>query len=103
MSGSRSPRCGTTSRPSDVMRRCNSARTGARTRRGALSASLDGKVYDYFDGVADLKAGRVRFVGAAEDRMREDYLRILRFFRFHADYATGDLDAQALAAAVAFR
>jgi poly(A) polymerase len=69
----------------------------------ALSADLSGKVYDYFDGLADLKAGEVRFVGAPEDRMREDYLRILRFFRFHADYATGDFDRPALAAAKALK
>jgi len=69
----------------------------------ALSATLDGRVYDYFDGVADIKAGRVRFVGVPEDRMREDYLRILRFFRFHADYAAGDFDGPALTAAVALK
>src|SRR5262249_19890795 len=49
----------------------------------ALSADVSGTIYDYFDGIADLKSGKVRFVGAPEDRMREDYLRILRFFRFH--------------------
>jgi poly(A) polymerase len=65
----------------------------------ALSADARGQVYDYFDGIADLQAGRVRFVGAPEDRMREDYLRILRYFRFHADYATGDFDQPALKAA----
>jgi poly(A) polymerase len=69
----------------------------------ALSADLSGEVYDYFDGIADLKAGKVRFVGAPEDRMREDYLRILRYFRFHADYATGDFDKPALAAARALK
>jgi poly(A) polymerase len=65
----------------------------------ALSCGLDGVVHDYFAGLEDLAAGRVRFVGDAKTRMREDYLRILRFFRFHASYATGDLDAAALAAA----
>jgi poly(A) polymerase len=69
----------------------------------ALSADASGKVYDYFDGIADLKAGRVRFVGAPEDRMREDYLRILRYFRFHADYASGDFDPPALTAARALK
>jgi len=69
----------------------------------ALSADLSGKVHDYFDGIADLKAGRVRFVGAPEDRMREDYLRILRYFRFHADYASGDFDPSALTAARALK
>jgi poly(A) polymerase len=69
----------------------------------ALSADADGRIYDYFDGIADLQAGRVRFVGSPEDRMREDYLRILRFFRFHADYAAGDFDPPALAAARALK
>jgi poly(A) polymerase len=69
----------------------------------ALSADLSGVVYDYFDGVSDLKAGRVRFVGRPEDRMTEDYLRILRFFRFHADYASGELDAPAMTAAAALK
>jgi poly(A) polymerase len=69
----------------------------------ALSADASGKIYDYFDGIADLKSGRVRFVGSPEDRMREDYLRILRFFRFHADYASGDFDRPALAAAKALK
>ena len=65
----------------------------------ALSCGLDGVVHDYFDGLADLAAQRVRFVGDAKTRMREDYLRILRFFRFHASYAAGEPDAAALAAA----
>jgi poly(A) polymerase len=69
----------------------------------ALSVDLSGAVYDYFDGLRDLKAGRVRFVGKPEDRMTEDFLRILRFFRFHADYAVGDFDAPALAAATALK
>jgi poly(A) polymerase len=69
----------------------------------ALSADAQGQVYDYFDGIADLKAGKVRFVGAPGDRMREDYLRILRFFRFHADYASGAFDPAALAAARALK
>jgi poly(A) polymerase len=69
----------------------------------ALSADASGKVYDYFDGIADLNAGKVRFVGAPEDRMREDFLRILRFFRFHADYAVGDFDPPALVAARALK
>lgn len=65
----------------------------------ALSCGLDGVVHDYFGGLDDLAAGRVRFVGDAKTRMREDYLRILRFFRFHASYASGPLDADAFAAA----
>lgn len=69
----------------------------------ALFCDAAGQVYDYFDGLADLKAGRVRFVGDPAQRMDEDYLRILRFFRFHADYAAGDFDAAAIVAATARR
>jgi len=64
----------------------------------ALSADRDGNIYDYVDGLADLRAGRVRFIGVPEDRIAEDHLRILRFFRFHATYATSDPDEASLAA-----
>ena len=65
----------------------------------ALYAAADGEIFDYVDGIEDLKAGRVRFVGDAATRIREDYLRILRLFRFHAWYGKGELDADALHAA----
>jgi poly(A) polymerase len=64
----------------------------------ALSADPDGTVHDPFGGIADLEAGRVRFVGDPEARIREDVLRLLRFFRFHAWYGEGEPDAAALAA-----
>lgn len=64
----------------------------------ALSATPDGRVYDYFDGLADLGARRVRFVGRPHQRIQEDYLRILRFFRFHAHYGEGAPDLEALKA-----
>ena len=64
----------------------------------ALSADPDGTVHDPFGGIADLAAGHVRFVGDPETRIREDVLRILRFFRFHAHYGRGTPDAAALAA-----
>ncbi|SOD96068.1 CCA tRNA nucleotidyltransferase [Caenispirillum bisanense] len=64
----------------------------------ALSATPDGAVYDYFDGLADLAARKVRFVGRPQQRIREDYLRILRFFRFHAHYGAGAPDHEALKA-----
>ncbi len=64
----------------------------------ALSATIDGDVYDYTDGLADLSAGRVRFIGPPEDRIREDYLRILRFFRFFAHYGRSPADPAALTA-----
>ena len=53
----------------------------------ALSLGFDGQLYDYTDGVSDLASRRVRFIGDAHTRIREDYLRIMRFFRFHAEYA----------------
>jgi poly(A) polymerase len=62
----------------------------------ALYADAEGTVYDTVGGVADLEAGRVRFVGDPVTRIREDYLRILRLFRFHAWYGKGPLDAEAL-------
>jgi len=65
----------------------------------AMSCGLDGSLYDPFGGRDDLAAGRVRFVGAAEARIREDYLRLLRFFRFHAHYGRGAPDPEGLAAA----
>ena len=65
----------------------------------ALYANADGEIFDYVGGLADLRARRVRFVGDAKTRIREDYLRILRLFRFHAWYGKGNLDADAFAAA----
>ena len=67
----------------------------------ALYADADGTIFDYAGGVEDLKAGRVRFVGDAAARIAEDYLRILRLFRFHAWYGMGELDRDALNAAAA--
>ena len=67
----------------------------------ALYATADGEVIDLVGGVADLQAGRVRFVGDATTRIREDYLRILRLFRFHAWYGKGEFDPEALRAAAA--
>jgi poly(A) polymerase len=66
----------------------------------ALSLGFDGQVYDYTGGVADLAMRRVRFIGEARTRIREDFLRILRFFRFHSEYADGEPDAAGLSAAV---
>jgi poly(A) polymerase len=68
----------------------------------ALSLGPDGTIHDYVGGLDDLAAGRVRFIGNAEARIREDYLRILRFFRFSARYAAG-LDRDGLSAAVRAR
>ena len=68
----------------------------------ALSADpTTGEVHDYFGGLADLADGRVRFIGDPLTRIAEDHLRILRFFRFHARFATGAPDAASYAACVA--
>ncbi len=69
----------------------------------ALYAGSDGTVFDPLSGYADLVAGRVRFIGDAEARIKEDYLRILRFFRFNAYYGKGPLDPDGLQAAVKLR
>lgn len=68
-------------------------------RLNALYADAEGQVFDPTgEGVADALAGRIVFVGDPETRIREDFLRILRFFRFHAWYGRGEPDAGALAA-----
>lgn len=69
----------------------------------ALYADRHGQVIDPLNGLPDLLARRVRFVGDPETRIREDYLRILRFFRFHARYGDpdGGLDPEGLAACAA--
>lgn len=64
----------------------------------AMSMTRDGAVFDYFGGIADVRAGVVRFVGDPATRIAEDYLRILRFFRFFARYSSRPADAVALAA-----
>ncbi|MEQ9815385.1 MAG: CCA tRNA nucleotidyltransferase [Azospirillaceae bacterium] len=63
----------------------------------AMSADLDGRLFDYFGGIEDARTGRIRFVGAAIERIGEDYLRILRYFRFHAWYGQGATDPATLA------
>jgi len=62
----------------------------------ALSCTSDGSVYDYFNGLQDLGNGLIRFVGNPRDRIREDRLRLLRFFRFYAYFGRPPPDIQAL-------
>ncbi|GLK78509.1 CCA tRNA nucleotidyltransferase [Methylopila turkensis] len=62
-----------------------------------------GHVHDHVGGLDDLRAGRARFIGDPDERIREDYLRILRFFRFHARFARGPIDAAGFHAAIANR
>ena len=63
----------------------------------------DGEVFDYVGGIADIAARRVRFIGDPQQRIAEDYLRILRFFRFHACYGEGAPDAAGLHACIVAR
>jgi poly(A) polymerase len=67
-------------------------------RLNAIYADPDGTLFDPQGGIADAQAGRIVFIGDAEARIREDYLRILRFFRFRAWFGRGEADAAGLAA-----
>jgi poly(A) polymerase len=69
----------------------------------ALYCDLDGKIFDYVDGYQDFLRKRIRFIDDARARIREDYLRILRFFRFHARYGKGAPDREGLKACEALR
>jgi poly(A) polymerase len=69
----------------------------------ALYCDAAGVVHDPLGGYADLAASRVRFIGDAHARIREDYLRILRFFRFTAEYAEGEIDPHGLQASCELR
>ncbi len=69
----------------------------------AIYVAPDGTIYDPVGGLADLKDQRVRFIGDANDRIREDYLRILRFFRFTAQYGQGRPDPDGFAACTALK
>lgn len=68
-----------------------------------LSLSRDGVVHDYVGGLADIAVRRVRFIGQAAARIAEDYLRVLRFFRFHAAYGVGLPDPEGLQACIEAR
>jgi poly(A) polymerase len=69
----------------------------------ALSVTPSGELHDYVGGLADLDARVVRFIGDPRRRIAEDYLRILRFFRFQAGYGRGAPDPAGLEAAIAAR
>ena len=58
----------------------------------AIYADINGRIFDPLKGVNDLKNGYVKFIGSPDDRIREDYLRILRFFRFFVQYSKNDCD-----------
>jgi len=69
----------------------------------ALYVDKNGRLYDYSGGVDDIKSGHVRFIGEAQARIEEDYLRILRFFRFYALLGRGRPDKQAIMAIAALK
>ncbi|MGH6776587.1 MAG: CCA tRNA nucleotidyltransferase [Bradyrhizobium sp.] len=69
----------------------------------ALSVGIDGVVHDYVGGLADIAARRVRFIGDPGQRIEEDYLRILRFFRIHAAFGAGEVDRAGYLACIAAR
>jgi poly(A) polymerase len=69
----------------------------------ALSVTRDGVIHDYVGGLVDLDLRRIRFIGDPATRIAEDYLRVLRFFRFHAAYGHGPPDPAGLAACIAAR
>ncbi len=69
----------------------------------ALSVGPDGVVHDYVGGLDDIAVRRVRFIGEAKARIEEDYLRILRFFRFHAAFGVGELDRDGYLACILAR
>ena len=90
--------CARIPRPSAARPRSRSAATGSamRERRdftiNGLSVDADGIVHDHVGGLADIAARRVRFIGDPDQRIAEDYLRILRFFRIHAAFGAGEPD-----------
>jgi poly(A) polymerase len=71
------------------------------TMNALYADPVSGEVFDWFGGLADLEARRVRFIGDPLTRIAEDHLRILRFFRFHARFGKGPADGTALAACAA--
>ncbi|MEO6360037.1 MAG: CCA tRNA nucleotidyltransferase [Sphingomicrobium sp.] len=71
------------------------------TVNGLSADPFSGQIYDYFDGLADIVSRTVRFIGDPLERIAEDHLRILRFFRFHARFGGGPPDAAAVDACTA--
>jgi poly(A) polymerase len=69
----------------------------------ALSVGADGVVFDYVGGLDDIAGRRVRFIGDPAQRIAEDYLRILRFFRMHAAFGAGEVDRAGYLACISGR
>jgi len=58
----------------------------------AIYADIEGRIFDPLNGASDLQNGIVKFIGSPEERIQEDYLRILRYFRFFTQYSKTDYD-----------
>jgi len=58
----------------------------------AIYADIEGRIFDPLNGISDLQNGRIKFIGLPVERIREDYLRILRYFRFFTQYSKTDYD-----------
>lgn len=66
----------------------------------AVYADSKGNVFDYYNGIDDLEHGVVRFIGSAEERIKEEPLRIMRFFRFYSKFGKAPIDAEALSSCI---
>ena len=69
----------------------------------AVYADLDGNIFDYYNGIDDLENGIVRFINNPQDRINEDYLRIMRFFRFYAWFGKAPIDKASLNACIKYK
>ena len=58
----------------------------------AIYADIEGRIFDPLNGISDLQKGKIKFIGSPEERIQEDYLRILRYFRFFTQYSKTDYD-----------
>jgi len=58
----------------------------------AIYSDIEGRIFDPLGGISDLKNGKIKFIGSADERIQEDYLRILRYFRFYTQYSKIDHD-----------
>ena len=59
----------------------------------AIYADIEGRIFDPLNGISDLHNGKIKFIGMPEERIQEDYLRILRYFRFFTQYSKTDYDS----------
>jgi tRNA nucleotidyltransferase/poly(A) polymerase len=66
----------------------------------AIYADEHGNVFDYYNGISDLEAGRIRFIGQAAEKIRENPIRIMRFFRFYSCFGKGEPDTESLKACI---